>query len=281
LIFIKSLAGGSVTMAARLLKIICFLIAIIFFSIGCQPKPTWENYQGGIHVVLQVESKGDPAVDVNNTAQIAEIIAERIKQFRIKNRIIKVQGERHIVIQLPPCKNPDRVVDLISKPCMLEFKLVDEEHSLEEALKGNIPSGARILYQKEFDPKTGKQIKIPYLIVNKTLMTGETLQDARVRLDQHNRPYIAFSLKPEGARLFEQITGNNVGKRLAIIIDGSVYSAPIVRQRISGGEAIIEGRFTVEDARNLAIVLRAGGYPARTEVIEYRPLNKEIWLGND
>lgn len=267
-------------MSALSLRITSFFIVLGFFFIGCQPSPQWKRYEGGIHLVLHVESTGNPTVDTENTARIAAIIGERVEQFGIKHRIIKVQGEGHIVIQLPPCKDPDRVVDLIGRPCFLEFKLVDEEHSVEEALKGNIPSGCEILYQKKFDRKTGQPIKIPYLILDKTLMTGDALQDARVSFNQHNMPYIFLTLQSTGAREFDRITADNVGRRLAIILDDNVYTAPVIRQRISGGEAIIEGHFTLEEANDLAIVLRAGSFPAQTEVIENRPLSRELWLGD-
>jgi len=268
-------------MSAFLLRITSFFIVLSFFFVGCQPTPKWKHYEGGIHLVLQVESKGNSTVDSENTARIAENIEKRVKQFGIKNIIIKVQGERQIVIQLPPCKNPDRVADLIGKSCFLEFKLVDEEHSVEEALKGNIPSGTEILYQKTLHPKTDQQIKIPYLIVDKTLMTGDALKDARVSFNQHNMPYIAISMNPAGARDFDQITAENVGRRLAIILDDNVYSAPVIRERISGGEAIIEGHFTLEEANDLAIILRTGSFPVQTEVIENRPLSRELWLGDN
>jgi len=269
-------------MSALLLRVVTSLFAVfIFFSIGCQPNPKWEHYKGGIHLVLQVESKGNPSVDTENTTRIAENIEERIEQFGIKRRIIKVQGERQIVIQLPPCKNPDRAVDLISKPCILEFKLVDDEFSLQRALAGDIPIGDVILYQRERDPKTGTVRKIPYLIKDKTLMTGDALKDARVQFDLHNIPYIAISLNPAGAREFDRITADNVGKRLAIILDDNIYTAPIIKQRISGGEAVIESHFSLEEAKDLTNVLRAGGFPTPVKVSEHRPLSREIWLGDD
>jgi preprotein translocase subunit SecD len=122
--------------------------------------------------------------------------------------------------------------------------------------------------------------KIPFLIKNKTLMTGDALQDARVRFDQYNNlPYIFLSLKPVGAREFDRITAENVGKRLAIILDNNVYSAPVIKQRISGGEAVIEGSFTLDEAKDLAIVLRAGSLPAPVQILEERTVGPS--LGRD
>ena len=270
------------TMSALVLRIAGFLVVAGLLSVGCQPGPQWEDYEGGIHLVLQVETQGDPTVDFENTTSIAEIVGRRVEQFGITQSIISIQGDRRIVVQLPPCKNQDRVAALVSKPCMLEFKLVDEEHSVQEALKGTIPPGTEILYQQKRDPKTGQESKIPYLVRIDAPLTGEYITDAQARLDAWNgkQAYIAVTFDSRGAKLLERITGENIDRRLAIVLDNEVYSAPLIKQRISGGEAVIEGAFTIEEARDIAIVFRAGGYPAHTKVIEYRSLNKVIWLGN-
>jgi preprotein translocase subunit SecD len=232
--------------------------------------------------VLHIESKGDPTVDIENTARIAEMVGYRIAQFGIKKSIIKIRGERQIVIQLPPCKESDRVAALISKSFILEFKLVDEEHSVQKALNGTVPSGAEILYQQKRDPKTGQETKIPYLVKIDAPLTGEYIINAEPRLSswEDKQAYITITFNSRGAELLEQITGKNIDKRLAIVLDNEVYSAPLIKQRISGGQAVIEGAFTLEEARDISIVFKTGSYPAHTELIEYRPLNKVIWLGN-
>ena len=269
-------------MSPLLLRVTGLLIVVSLFSCGCQPGSQWKDYEGGTHLVLHIESKGDQSVDTENTARIAEMIGYRLAQFGITHSIIKVQGERRIVIQLPPCKDPDRVAALIGKSCVLEFKLVDEKHSLQAALKGNIPAGAEILYQQKRDPKTGQGTKIPYLVKIDAPLTGEYIINAEPRLSswEDKQAYIAITFNSRGAELLEQITGKNIDKRLAIVLDNEVYSAPLIKQRISGGEAIIEGAFTIEEARDISIVFKTGSYPAHTEVIEYRPLNNVIWLGN-
>jgi len=162
----------------------------------------------------------------------------------------------------------------------LEFKLWDEEGDLEAALKGNIPEGDIILYQRVVDPKTGGVKKVPHLVKERTLMTGEVLKDARVSLDSDfHEPYIALEFDDIGAKLFEQITGANVKKRLAIILDDHVYSAPVIQERIAGGRAQITGRFTTDEASELAIVLRAGALPAPVKIIEERTVGPS--LGQD
>jgi preprotein translocase subunit SecD len=130
------------------------------------------------------------------------------------------------------------------------------------------------------DPQTGAVSKIPYLLKEKTLMTGEYLKDARVALDtQFHSPYVALEFDDIGAKLFEQISGANVKRRLAIILDNNVYSAPVIQERIPGGRAQITGRFDTKEASDLAIVLRAGALPAPVKIVEQRTVGPS--LGQD
>ncbi|HEX9948952.1 MAG TPA: protein translocase subunit SecD [Thermodesulfobacteriota bacterium] len=232
-----------------------------------------------VKVLLEMDPRQIAEIKKSAIDQALETIRNRVDQFGVAEPDISRQGENMILIQLPGIKDPERAKELIGKTAILEFKLVDEEYDVGRALAGNIPFGDVILYERVVDPQTGAINKIPFVIKDKTLMTGDVLKDARVKLDQNNRPYVGLSFHPAGARLFEQITGDNVGKRLAIILDNTVYSAPVIRQRIAGGEAIIEGRFTMEDARDLAIVLRAGSLPAPIKILEERTVGPS--LGQD
>jgi len=232
-----------------------------------------------VKVLLEMDPRQIDEIKKSAVDQALETIRNRVDQFGVAEPEIARQGENMILIQLPGIKDPERAKDLIGKTALLEFKLLDEEYDVGRALAGDIPFGDVILYEREVDPKTGAIRRIPYLIKDKTLMAGDALKDARVRLDQNNMPYVGLSFHPAGGRLFEQITGDNVGRRLAIVLDGNVYSAPVIRQRISGGEAIIEGRFSMEDARDLAIVLRAGSLPAPIKILEERTVGPS--LGQD
>lgn len=231
-------------------------------------------------VTLVLDSRQEDQVKKNAIDQALETIRNRIDQFGVAEPEITLQGTDRILIQLPGIKDPQRAIDLIGRTALLEFKLVDEEGNLEEALKGNIPEGSIILYQRSVDPKTGGVKRIPFLLKEKTLMTGEVLKDARVAIDtQFNEPYVALEFDDIGAKLFEQITGANVKKRLAIILDDNVYSAPVIQERISGGRAQITGRFDMKEAGDLAIVLRAGALPAPVKIIEQRSVGPS--LGQD
>ena len=223
--------------------------------------------------------------DVENTKkhaieQALEIIRNRIDQFGVSEPEITLQGTDQILVQLPGVKDPERAINLIGKTALLEFKLVDDEGNLDEALKGRVPPGDLIFYQRSVDPQTGAVRKVPYLLKEKTLMTGDVIKDARVAIDsQFHEPYVAMEFNDIGAKLFEQITGANVKKRLAIILDNNVYSAPVIQERIGGGRAQITGRFDMKEASDLAIVLRSGSLPAPVKIVEQRTVGPS--LGQD
>jgi len=211
--------------------------------------------------------------------QALETIRNRVDQFGVTEPDIRPQTGYRILIQLPGVKDPKRAIDLIGKTARLEFKLVDEENSLEDALKGNVPAGSEILQETAVDRKTGRKTTVPYLLKKRSPLTGESITDARVELERMGEPYVSLSFDSRGARVFERITGDNVGKRLAIVLDDKVYSAPVIRDKISGGKAQITGAFSMDDAKDLAIVLRAGALPAPVKILEERTVGPS--LGKD
>ena len=237
--------------------------------------------EGGIwKVQLVLDSKEADNTKKKAIDQALEIIRNRIDQFGVSEPEITLQGSDQILVQLPGVRDPERAINLIGKTALLEFKLVDEEGNLEEALKGRVPEGDIVLYQRSVDPQTGAVRKVPYLLKEKTLMTGDVIKDARVALDsQFHEPYVALEFNDIGAKLFEQITAQNVKKRLAIILDNNVYSAPVIQEKIAGGRAQITGRFDTKEASDLAIVLRAGALPAPVKILEERTVGPS--LGQD
>jgi len=212
--------------------------------------------------------------------QALETIRNRIDQFGVSEPDIRRQGEKRVLIQLPGVKETKRAKELIGKTAILEFKLLDETHDVNTALKGVVPPGTEILYEHKKSIETQRVSKIPYLLKKRTLLTGAYLTDARVQIDsQYNEPYVAIDFDKKGARLFERITEENVKKRLAIVLDDKVYSAPVIQEKISGGSARITGNFSSEEAHDLAIVLRAGALPAPVHIIEERTVGPS--LGSD
>jgi preprotein translocase subunit SecD len=209
--------------------------------------------------------------------QALETIRNRIDQFGVTEPDIRRQGENRILIQLPGVQDPQRAKDLIGRTALLEFKLVDEAHDLNSALQGSVPAGSEILYKIDEDRDTKRASKTPFLLKKSALLTGASLTDARVQLDsQYGEPYVSIEFDKKGARMFERVTGENVNKRLAIVLDNKVYSAPTIQERIAGGKARITGRFSMEEARDLAIILRAGALPAPVTILEERTVGPSL-----
>jgi len=234
----------------------------------------------GVKFELTIKSKEAEHIKRFAVDQCLETIRNRVDQFGVAEPTIQKQGEDQILVQLPGVKDPKRAIELIGKTALLEFKLVDEEHDVEKALKGEIPPGIEILYQKHENKETGEISRIPYLLKKTTLLTGEYLTSAKVEISsQFNEPHVAIDFNEIGAKIFERITAANVKKRLAIILDNNVYSAPVIQEKISGGNAQITGRFTDEEARDLAIVLKAGSLKAPVKIIEKRTVGPS--LGKD
>jgi len=216
----------------------------------------------------------------NAVSQGLETIRNRVDQFGVSEPTIQVQGERRILVQLPGIKDANRAINLIGKTAQLEFKLLDESISPETALSGSVPEGDEILYKRDKNKETGEVSRVPYLVKKRTVLTGETLSSAEVRYDsEFNEPYVALTFNSVGAMIFQELTRENVKKRLAIVLDDSIYSAPVIQEEIPGGRAQITGQFSTEEARDLAIVLRAGALPAPVVILENRTVGPS--LGKD
>ncbi|MGA1868562.1 MAG: protein translocase subunit SecD [bacterium] len=241
-----------------------------------------EHPVGGdeMHFQLELDEKQAQNIKVFAVDQALETIRKRIDQFGVTEPIIQKQGDERIVIELPGIKNTERAIELIGKTAQLEFQLVDDDADVNAALAGNISDDNEILYGEEIDQTTGRLTRKPYLLKKRVLMTGEVLTDAKVRINpEYNEATVNITFDKEGAQLFAQITGDNVGRRLAIILDKHVYSAPVIREKISGGQAQISGRFTSEEAHDLAIVLRAGALPAPVQILHQQTVGPS--LGKD
>jgi len=210
------------------------------------------------------------AIKENAVNQALETIRNRIDQFGVSEPVIVKQGENQILVQLPGVKDPQRALDLIGKTAQLEFKLVDEENMASAQTSGVAPEGTELLTMKVRNLETGITTSSTILLKKQSVLTGELLTDAQVRLGGNfgNEPYVAIEFNSEGARMFDQVTGANVGKRLAIILDNTVYSAPAIKERISGGKASITGGFSNDEAKDLSIVLKAGALPAPVKVVQ-------------
>jgi preprotein translocase subunit SecD len=213
-------------------------------------------------------------------SQTLETIRNRIDQFGVSEPLIQRQGEDRILVELPGVEDPDRVKNLIKVTAVLEWKLVragpaPDEASLLQPYGGAVPADMEVV---KGDPKRGQA---GFFLVDKVAtVTGKDLRSVRRSVDEWNNPAVSFTLNPDGGRRFEKVTGENIGKPLAIILDGKIQSAPNIQSRIpaeSGG--IIQGQFTIEAAEDLVVVLKAGALPAGIKYLEERTVGPA--LGSD
>jgi len=246
--------------------------------------------------------------------QAREIIRNRVDEFGVAEPIIQIEGDDRILVQLPGIEDPQRAIDLIGKTALLEYKVVDETLGVQElselvegvraqvgftnnfnqdqlnrlnaALKPKLPADTELSFEKESLGRDQVNIQ-PYLLRAKTVLTGQALEDARVTTDATSqRPQVSLRFSRPGAESFEQITGENVGSRLAILLDGIVISAPVIREKIpaiSQGATISLGlgdrQSVFNEARDLALILRSGALPAPVEILENRTVGAS--LGQD
>ena len=197
------------------------------------------DLKGGSHILLECVDSPEAPLDEDSVKRVVEIVRNRIDQLGVAEPLILRQGEKRVLVQLPGIADPQRAVEIIGQTALLEFK--DES--------------------------------------GKTLLTGATLKNAQVQYDRFGRPTVSISFNDEGAKLFGQATTANVGKPIGIYLDGNMISNPVVQEPILQGDAQITGQFTLDEAQNLAILLRAGALPVKVVVAEERSVGPS--LGKD
>lgn len=207
--------------------------------------------------------------------QARETISNRVDQFGVAEPTIQRQGDDRIIVELPGVEEPDRVKNLIKTTALLEWKLVKagptpDEATLLSEFGGQIPPDMEVLRGDAKRTEGGY-----YLISRVASITGNDIRSVRRSVDEWNNPSVAFTLKTDGARRFERVTSENIGKPLAIILDGKVLSSPTIEDRIRDS-GIIRGRFTIEEAEDLVVVLRAGALPASIKYLEERTIGPSL-----
>ncbi|MBM9614281.1 protein translocase subunit SecD [Desulfobulbus rhabdoformis] len=244
-------------------------------------------------VTLKLKQDEIDFIRKNAVNQSLEIIRNRIDQFGVSEPVVVRQGDNQIVVQLPGVKDPKRAMSLIGQTAQLEFKLVADTSSinlgqliaeakdagqwqdgesrkqLNLALQNRLPQGTEIYFERVINEQTKRETKVPILLESPILMTGEMVKNAQVRIGgTFNEPYVSLDLTSRGGQAFATITEKNVHRRLAIVLDNIVRSAPVIREKILGGSAQISGNFTHNEATDLAIVLRVGALPAPVDIIQ-------------
>lgn len=221
-----------------------------------------KNKAKTIQEILQVqEYRKKESVD-----RVLEIIKNRIDEFGVAEPQIQKQGSDQIVVQLPGVVDIDQAMDVVSRVAHLEFKLVDADpNKIARAKKGEIPSGYELKYLD--NEGGGKKEPEPLLLRKEASVTGEHLTNAFVGYGQLGSAEVRLQFNKVGARIFSRVTGEHINERMAIVLDGKVYSAPVIQSKIPDGNAVITGNFTVEEASTLTSILRAGALPIPIEVL--------------
>ena len=234
-----------------------------------QVNPYIDNYRS---FELDYKKQGDIVeilfskfglLTINNSAlkQSIEIVRRRIDDVGTKEPTILQRGEKRILVELPGLKDPERIKKLLGKTAKLNFRLVNDssDFGIDELIS-----------------ETGEKLKVSKRIV----MSGENLIDAQPSIqNQNNEPTVSFTLDRLGAQKFGRTTTDNVGKRLAIVLDGKIISAPSINEPITSGKGIISGNFTFQDATDLSLLLRSGALPTPLDVVEERTVGPD--LGED
>ena len=197
------------------------------------------DLQGGTHVVLEAEDTAEAKVNEDAMTRVVRIMEKRVNELGLTEPIIQRQGTRRVIIELPGIKDPDNAIKIIGKTAMLEFK--DEAQN--------------------------------------TVLTGTDLKEAKEQTDQNGQNLVALEFSDEGGKKFADLTSKNVGRQISILLDGKVLTAPRVNEAITGGRAVITGSRTLEEAHELAILLRSGSLPVKMNIIETRTVGPS--LGQD
>ncbi len=237
---------------------------------------TTEN-SGTYRLTLKPEAVAEIKASANR--QALETMRNRIDQFGVAEPEIVPQAGNRILVQLPGVADTQRAIALIGKTAQLEFKLV-EELDPKGFTATTVPPGTELAYEQKRDNLSGRVERRPLIIRSRASMTGEGIVDARA--NTHNAQgeiTVTVNFNEAASRQFGDLTTRNVKRALAIVLDGVVQSAPVIREPITGGVASISGDFTLEQARDLAVALRSGALPAPVNVLEQRTVGPS--LGRD
>ncbi len=210
----------------------------------------------------------------NAIKQAVDTIRNRLNEFGLAEPTVAKQGEDKILVEVPGIKTQEdeqRIRELIARAAHLQLMAVDEERA------------ARVMTMNENEAKSFGDVILPdvntperYLLRQIPILDGSMLTDAKVGFDENNQPVINFALNGQGAKIFGDFTGKNVGNRMAVVLDDKVYSAPNIRERIGGGHVQISGNFKLEEAHDLAIALRSGALLAPVFVMEKRSVGPSL-----
>lgn len=231
-------------MGKKLTLRLVFIIAVILGALWLSfEKPTklGLDLKGGVYVVLEAKSEDGKKVDKEAMDRLIEVLDRRINGIGVAESIVQKAGENRVIIELPGIDDTEEAIKMVGKTALLEFKIQNDDGTLGE-----------------------------------TLLTGKALKNAKVSLDSFGRAQIQFEMNKEGAIKFAEITRNNIGKKLAITLDGVVQTAPVINSEIPGGSGVITGNYTNDEAKKTATLLNAGALPVKAEIVETRTVGASL-----
>ncbi len=265
------------------------------------------DLRGGAHIVLQATGTEDAPLTPDSLDRLRTVLEKRVNQYGLTEPTLQKQGTDRMIVDLPGVEDPQAALKLIGSTALLEFRAVertlyqaeslppqaerknydsDEEYNAAVERWNNYKArlderkASALEESKNFKGEDGQIVASDgngsIYLLGKTLLTGNELSNATSGHDQLGMPDVSLEFNSEGARLFEEATEQTVGRQLAMVLDGEVISAPRVNERISGGRAQITGRFSVEQARSLAIMLRAGSLPVNVSIMENRSVGPSL-----
>jgi protein-export membrane protein SecD len=250
-------------------------------------QPIQNRLVGRTTLDLEVVSRSDGTIEIALTKeavedrrrsaveQSIEIVRRRIDETGTREPTIQRQGAERILVQLPGLQDPDRIKRLLGQTAKLVFRLVDQTMTAQQAATGRVPPGSEIV-ESDSDVDAAGEPRL-YLVRKQVMVSGENLVDAQPGFDsQTNEPIVSFRFDAAGGRRFGVATSENVGRPFAIVLDGKVVSAPVIRSAILGGSGQISGGFTVQEANDLAVLLRAGALPAPLVILEERSVGPDL-----
>jgi preprotein translocase subunit SecD len=221
------------------------------------------------HITVAFVSSASNAAAAEAVTRSIEIIRRRIDALGTKDPTITQQGTDRIVIEAPGESDPEKLKAVIGKTAKLTFQMVDDSVPAEDLKAGQLPPDDQALP----DDEQGGE---PLVVKRRSLVTGEMLTQATLSTDENGQPAVAFNFNGQGTRRFAEATAQNVGKRFAIVLDGHIISAPVIKTSITGGSGIISGSFTTDTANNLAILLKSGALPAPLNVVEQHTVGAQL-----
>jgi len=234
-----------------------------------------QDVSGEFHLTATLKEEAQKRIQDSAVQQNITTLRNRVNELGVAEPIIQQAGADRVVVQLPGVQDTAKAKDILGRTATLEVRMVDEERDVEAALRG------QILFGSELHAERGGG---PILVKKQVVLTGDRINDAQAGFDSNNQPAVHINLDNNGSRIFKQLTRDNVGKRMAILLIEKnlveVVTAPVIREEIGGGRVQISGRMTTEEARDVALLLRAGALAAPMDIIEERTVGPSLGADN-